>query len=406
MDLDVGDLRAQFPALGQEVRGKPLAWLDNAATTQKPRLVLEAISRHYERDNANVHRGVHTLAVRATEAYEAARARVAGFLHASDTGEIVFTRGATESINLVAECYGRSVLRAGDEVLITALEHHANLLPWQRVCRATGARLRIAPIDDRGALVVEEYARLVGPRTRIVAVAHASNALGTLNPVEELARLAHAQGAVVLIDGALAAAHLPAIDVAAIGCDFYVCSSHKMYGPTGLGVLWGKAALLDAMPPWQVGGDMVVRVEEDDATFAAPPLRFEAGTPHVDGAVGFAAALDWLDGLGPAAAAHERDLVAHAASALAEVPRVRLVGTAPERIAVVSFVVEGVHPHDVATVLDDEGIAVRAGDQCAQPLMRRLGVPGTVRASFAAYNTHDEVDRLVAATRRAVSLLT
>ena len=402
--LDPRAVRRQFPALAQRVRGVRLAYLDNAATTQKPRAVLRALTAHYTRDNANVHRGVHALGARATAAYEAARARVARFLGAADAGEIVFTRGATEAINLVAQSYGRSVLAPGDEVVVTAMEHHSNLLPWRRLCEQTGAHLRVAPVDDRGVLDLAGYERALGTRTRLVAVAHVANALGALNPVAELARLAHARGAVLLADGALAAAHVGGVDVRALGCDFYACSSHKVYGPTGVGALYGRAELLRAMPPWQTGGEMVLAVGDDDVTWAPPPLRFEAGTPPIADAVGFAAALDWLEPLAPAAAAHEQALVADAAAALAAVPGVRVVGPAA-RVAVVSFVVDGVHPHDVATVLDDAGVAVRAGDQCAQPLMRRLGLPGTVRASFAPYNTSDEVERLVAAVGRARALL-
>jgi cysteine desulfurase/selenocysteine lyase len=405
LQLDIRGVRRQFPALRQLVRGHPLAYLDNAATTQKPAAVLRAIERHYERANANVHRGVHTLGARATEAYEAARQRVGRFLGARDPREIVFTRGTTEAINLVAQSWGRTQLTAGDEVIVTALEHHANLLPWRRLCDEVGATLRVVPVDARGTLVVDAYARFLGARTRLVAVAHAANALGTVTPVAKLVRLAHAVGAVVLVDGAVGAAHLP-VDVAALDCDFYACSGHKLYGPTGVGVLYGKAALLDAMPPWQTGGDMVLTVGDDAVTYAPPPHRFEAGTPPVAAAIGLAAAIDWLAETGFAQVRrHERALLAHATEALGAIPSVRLVGTAPDRVAIVSFVVDGIHPHDVATVLDDHGVAVRAGDQCAQPLMRALGLAGTVRASLALYNTDDEIERLAAAVRHAVTIL-
>ncbi len=393
--FDVAAVRADFPALGQRVNGRPLVYLDNAATTQKPRAVLAALRRHYVRDNANVRRGVHTLGARATAAYEGARQTVASFL-GGDAHEIVFTRGATEAINLVAASYGRTHLRAGDEVLVSELEHHANIVPWRMLCEATGAVLRVAPVDDRGALLLDAYAACLGARTKIVALAHASNALGTLNPVTELARLAHRAGAVVLIDGAQAVAHLP-VDVGAIGCDFYVFSGHKVYGPTGIGALWGRAALLEAMPPWQGGGEMVRSVAWDAIAFERPPQRFEAGTPAVADAVGLAAALEYLGALDRAAlAAHERELMLTAGEALARVPGLRLIGSAPDKIGGHSFVLAGMHPHDVATVLDGEGIAVRAGHHCAQPILRRFGVAATVRASFGLYNRLDEIDHLIA----------
>ena len=403
--LDIRAVRRQFPALRQLVHGHPLAYLDNAATTHKPTRVLDILVHHYERDNANVHRGLHTLGVRATEAYEKARARVAQFLGAREAAEIVFTRGTTEAINLVAQSYGRSHLQPGDEVIVTAMEHHANLLPWRRLCTEVGARLRVVPIDAEGGLRVDEFARLLGGKPRLVAVAHAANALGTVNPIAKMIRLAHAVGAVVLVDGALAAAHAP-VDVAALDCDFYACSAHKLYGPTGIGALYGKAALLAAMPPWQTGGDMVLAVEDDAIRYAEPPQRFEAGTPPIAEAIAFAHALDWLAELGhERVLAHERALLTHATEELRAVEGVRLVGTTRDKVAVVSFIVEGLHSHDVATILDDAGVAVRAGDQCAQPLMRALGLPDTVRASFAAYNTVDEIDRLVDGVRQARALL-
>jgi cysteine desulfurase / selenocysteine lyase len=403
--LDLARLRREFPILAEHVHGRPLVYLDNAATTQKPAAVLRALRDFYEHDNANVHRGVHALAVRATDAFEEARARVRAFLGAADDREIVFTRGTTEAINLVAASWGRTQLRAGDQVLITEMEHHANLVPWQRVCAETGAALRVAPVDDRGALDLDAFAGLLDARTRLVAAAHVSNALGTVNPVAELTRLAHARGALVLVDGALAAGHLP-LDVGAIGCDFYALSGHKLYGPTGIGVLYGRGEILAGMPPWQTGGEMIRTVTFDRTTFNDVPHRFEAGTPHVAGAVGLAAAIAWIERVGPQVlAAHEQTLLAYAAAALGAIPGLRLVGTAAAKTALHSFVLDGLHPHDVATVLDDEGVAVRAGDQCAQPLMRRLGLTGTVRASFAAYNGRDDVDRLVAALGRARELL-
>ena len=395
--FDVDAVRADFPALRQRVHGRPLVYLDNAATTQKPDAVLRALRRHYRRDNANVRRGVHTLGARATAAYERARAVVRRFLGAADDGEIVFTRGTTEAINLVAASFGRMHVGPGDEVLVTEMEHHANIVPWQMLCRATGAVLRVAPIDDDGTLVVDAFARLLGPRTRIATFAHVSNALGTLNPVAELTALAHAAGAAVVIDGAQAVAHVP-VDVHAIDCDFYACSAHKLYGPTGVGALYGRAALLEAMPPWQGGGEMVRTVTWDTATYERPPHRFEAGTPPIAAAVGMAAAIEYLAGLDRRAlAAHEADLLAYAARTLAAVPGLRFVGTAPRKVGGHSFVLDGHHPHDVATLLDGEGVAVRAGHHCAQPVLRRLGVAATLRASFALYNRRRDVDRLAAA---------
>ena len=387
------------------MHGHPLAYLDNAATTHKPTQVLDMLVRHYERDNANVHRGLHTLGVRATEAYEHARARVARFLGAQSPGEIVFTRGTTEAINLVAQSYGRTHLRPGDEVIVTAMEHHANLLPWRRLCTEVGATLRVVPVDDEGGLRVDEFARLLGGKPRLVAVAHAANALGTTNPIAKMIRLAHAVGAVVLVDGALAAAHTP-IDVTALDCDFYACSAHKIYGPTGIGALFGKAALLATMPPWQTGGEMVLSVDNEAIRYAEPPQRFEAGTPPIAEAIAFASALDWIADVGhDRILEHEQALLAHATETLRSVEGVHLVGTTRDKVAVVSFNVEHLHAHDVATVLDDAGVAVRGGDQCAQPLMRALGVQGVVRASLAAYNTVEEIDRLVDGVRQARALL-
>jgi cysteine desulfurase / selenocysteine lyase len=400
--FDLSRIRADFPILSSVVRdGHPLVYLDNAATSQKPRPVIDAISRFYASENANIHRGLHYLSERTTEAYNGARERVAGFLGAATSSEIVFTRGTTEAINLVAQSWGRSSLQAGDEVLVTIMEHHANLLPWQVVCEQTGARLRAVAITDRGELDTDSFDRLLTERTRLVAIGHVSNALGTVNPVRKLATQARARGALVLVDGAQSAPHLP-IDVAELGCDFFACSGHKMLGPTGIGVLYGRLELLEAMPPWQTGGDMIERVSLERSTWALPPARFEAGTPPIAEVIGLAAAIDYLESVGLHAIGEwERELLARATELIGALPGVRLVGTAPEKAGVLSFVLEDIHPHDVGAVLDDDGIAVRAGHHCAQPLMQRLGVPATVRASFAFYNTLDEVEALAAGVERA-----
>jgi cysteine desulfurase/selenocysteine lyase len=390
----VQDVRRDFPILETRTRGRPLVYLDNAATTQKPRQVIDAVSGFYASANANIHRGVYALSEQATVAYDAARSRVAQFLGATSASEIVFTRGTTESINLVAQSWGRATLRPGDEILVTAMEHHSNLIPWQLLAEQTGAVLRAAPLTERGELDLDAWRELLSERTRLVAVAHVSNALGTVNPVRELADAAHARGALVLVDGAQSAPHFQ-VDVSALGCDFFACSGHKLYGPTGIGVLFGRAELLERMPPWQGGGGMIASVTLERATWAEPPARFEAGTPPIAGAIGLAAALDYLEGVGrEPIATWENALVRQAIEQVGAVPGVRLIGNAARRAAVVSFVVEGVHPHDVGAVLDDEGIAVRAGHHCAQPLMRHFGVPATIRASFACYNTPDEVDAL------------
>ena len=402
---DIERLRDDFPALRQHFGGRPLVYLDNAATTHRPTVVLDTLDRFYRRDNANIHRGVHRLSVRATEAYEGARATVARFLNAARAEEIVFVRGATEAINLVAHSFARPRLRDGDEILVSELEHHANIVPWQLVGAQTGARLRVVPITDAGELRMDAYERLLTERTRLVALTHASNALGTLNPVREIVARAHAHGVPVLLDGAQAVAHVP-VDVRALDCDFYVFSGHKVFGPTGIGVLYGKAALLAQMPPWQGGGDMIRSVSFEETTFADPPQRFEAGTPHIAGAIGLAAALDYLGALDAARLArHERDLLAYGTHRLAALPGVRVLGTAAEKVPVISFTIDGVHPHDAGTVLDQLGVAVRAGHHCAQPLMQRLGVPATVRASLAFYNTRTELDTLVEGVRRAIEVL-
>jgi cysteine desulfurase/selenocysteine lyase len=390
----IHEIRRDFPILDTLVRGRPLVYLDNAATSQKPQSVIDAISRFYSFANANIHRGVYALSEQATVAYDEARARVARFLGASSPSEIVFTRGTTEGINLVAQSWGRATLRPGDEILVTAMEHHSNLIPWQLIAEQSGAVLRAAPMTERGELDLDAWRGLLNERTRIVAVAHISNALGTINPVRELADEAHARGALVLVDGAQSAPHLR-VDVGALGCDFYACSGHKLYGPTGVGVLFGRAELLERMPPWQGGGGMIASVTLERSTWADPPARFEAGTPPIAEAVGLAAALDYVDRIGlDALSAWEDALLRQAVERVGSVPGVRLIGSPTHRAAVLSFVVEGIHPHDAGAVLDDEGIAVRAGHHCAQPLMRHFGVPATIRASFGLYNTPDEVEAL------------
>jgi len=403
--LDVARVRTDFPILSQTTRsGHPLAYLDNAATTQKPRQVIEAITRFYTSGNANIHRGVYELSERATAAFEGARERVARFIGAASPAEIVFTRSATEAINLVAQSWGRSTLRPGDEVLVTAMEHHSNLVPWQLVCEQTGARLRAVPITARGELDLEAAERLLGDRTRLLAIGHVSNALGTVNPVRALAARAHGRGALVLVDGAQSAAHLR-IDVAELGCDFFAFSGHKVYGPTGVGVLYGRADVLAAMPPWQGGGDMIEQVALEGSTWAAPPARFEAGTPPIAEVLGLATALDYFEAVGlDRIAAWEEELLRLATEQVGEIRGVRLVGTAPQKVAVLSFILDGVHPHDVGTILDDEGVAVRAGHHCAQPVMTSLGIPATVRASFAFYNTVREIEALARGVARAAEV--
>ena len=403
--LDVARIRTDFPILSQTTRsGHPLAYLDNAATTQKPRQVIEAVTRFYTSGNANIHRGVYELSERATAAFEGARERVARFIGAASPAEIVFTRSATEAINLVAQSWGRSTLRPGDEVLVTAMEHHSNLVPWQLVCEQTGARLRAVPITARGELDLEAAERLLGDRTKLLAIGHVSNALGTVNPVRALAARAHGRGALVLVDGAQSAAHLR-IDVADLGCDFFAFSGHKVYGPTGVGVLYGRADVLAAMPPWQGGGDMIEQVALEGSTWAAPPARFEAGTPPIAAVLGLATALDYFEAVGlDRIAAWEEELLRLATERVGEIRGVRLVGTAPEKVAVLSFILDGVHPHDVGTILDDEGVAVRAGHHCAQPVMTSLGIPATVRASFAFYNTVQEIEALARGVARAAEV--
>ena len=394
---DVTRIRRDFPILHQEIHGKPLVYLDNAATTQKPQTVIDALTRYYSFDNSNVHRGVHTLSMRATQAYEAARKKVASFINAADPAEIVFVRGTTEGVNLVACSYTRCCVREGDEVLISAMEHHSNIVPWQMLCEERGARLRVAPMNRSGELLLDEFEKLLTPKTRLVAVVYVSNSLGTVNPVGEIIALAHAREIPVLIDGAQAAPHL-AVDVRALDCDFFVFSGHKMYGPTGIGVVYGKRALLEKMPPYQGGGDMIASVTFEKTIYNTLPYKFEAGTPNVAGVIGLGAAIDYIESIGlPGIAAHEHGLVTYAADRLSSIPGIRLIGTAKEKASVVSFVLEGVHPHDVGTILDREGIAIRTGHHCTQPVMDFFGVPATSRASFGLYNTREEIDALVSA---------
>ena len=395
--FDVRAVRADFPALAQSVHAHPLVYLDNAATTQKPRQVIDAIARYYQEDNANVHRGVHALSERATAAYEGARETVRAFINAQSVHEIVFTRNATESINLVARAWGDANVRQGDEVLISAMEHHSNIVPWQLLCERVGATLRVAPIDDRGDIELDAFDRLLTPKTRIVAVAHLSNALGTINPVADIIRRAKAAGAAVLIDGSQAAYHM-SVDVRALGADFYVFTGHKVYGPTGIGVLYGREAVLEAMPPFLGGGDMIRSVTFEKSTWNDLPYKFEAGTPNIAGAIGLGAAVDYVRAIGfDAIGAHEAQLLARATEAVSSVPGVRIVGTARHKASVVSFVMEGVHPHDIGTIVDREGVAIRTGHHCAQPVMERFGIPATARASFAMYNTTEEIQALVRA---------
>ncbi|HEY0876974.1 MAG TPA: cysteine desulfurase [Zeimonas sp.] len=395
---------ADFPILARPVRGRRLVYLDNAATTQKPEVVIEAEARYYRQSNANIHRGVHWLSQHSTDLYEESRERVRSLLNAARSDEIVFTRGTTEAINLVAHSWARTNLKAGDEIVITTMEHHSNIVPWQLACAHTGAVLRVAPIGDDGALDLDAFDALLGPRTRLVALVHVSNALGTVNPVAALARRARSAGAVVLVDGAQAIAHT-AVDVQAIGCDFYAFSGHKVYGPTGIGALYGRHELLQAMPPWQGGGDMIRTVSFEASTWADAPQRFEAGTPNIAGVVGLGAAIDYLRDVGVERIAdHEHSLLAYATRSLETIPGLRLIGTAPGKAGILSFTVEGIHPHDLGTILDTEGVAIRAGHHCTMPLMQRFGIPGTARASLALYNDESDVDALVAAIRRAQDL--
>ena len=401
---DIESIRRDFPILSRKIRGKQLVYLDNAATTQKPQAVIDRIVRYYSEENSNVHRGVHYLSEIATVAYEDVRTVVMDFLNARSLKEIVFTRGTTESINLVAQSWGRKNVGPGDEVIISAIEHHSNIVPWQLLCEEKGATLRIIPVDDSGALRLDEYEKMLNGRVKIVAAGHISNALGTVNPIRRMTELAHAAGALMLIDGAQGIPH-GSVDVQEIGCDFYAFSGHKVYAPTGVGVLYGKEALLDAMPPWQGGGDMILSVAFDKTTYNALPYKFEAGTPNIAGVVGLGAALQYVGRLGVAnITSWEQDLLSYTTARLQEIEGLRLIGTASEKASVISFVLEGVHPHDIGTILDQEGIAIRTGHHCAQPLMMRFNVPATGRASFGLYNTREEADRLVEGLHKVIEV--
>jgi cysteine desulfurase/selenocysteine lyase len=402
--FDVERIRQDFPILRERIHGKPLVYLDNAATTQKPAVVIDAISHYYEHDNSNVHRGVHSLSERATAHFEASRVTVQRFLNAPSDKEIIFTRGCTEGLNLVMSSWGRTNVGPDDEVIISAIEHHSNIVPWQALCEEKGARLRVIPVNDQGELIIEEYERLLSARTRIVAVGHVSNALGTINPVREIADLAHLQGAVVVVDGAQGVPHL-GVDVQALGCDFYAFSGHKVYGPTGIGALWGKQELLEAMPPYQFGGDMILSVSFEKTTYNTLPYKFEAGTPNIAGSIAMAAALDYVDGVGrERIAAHEHDLLVYATESLLQIPEVVIVGQARKKASVLSFTLKGVHPHDIGTIVDEEGVAIRTGHHCAQPVMARFGIPATARASFGMYNTREEVQALVRAIAKVLEV--
>jgi cysteine desulfurase/selenocysteine lyase len=398
--FEVERVRRDFPILNQKVRGKALVYLDNAATSQKPQPVIDAIARYYQSGNANIHRGVHFLSEHATEEHEAARQLVRQFINAARTQELIFVRGTTEGINLVAQTYGRAHVGAGDEVLVSAMEHHSNIVPWQILCEQQGAKLRVIPINDQGELLLDEFEKLIGPRTKIVAVAHVSNALGTINPIREIVKIAHAHNVPVVVDGAQAVPHIK-VDVQDLDCDFYAFSGHKMYGPMGIGVLYGKYKLLEAMPPYQGGGDMIRSVTFEKTQYNTLPYKFEAGTPDVAGAIGLGAAIKYLNGIGiENVAAQEHELLEYATQALSKLSGIRIIGNAKNKAAVLSFVMDGVHPHDIGTILDQEGIAVRTGHHCAQPIMQRFGIPATVRASFGMYNTKAEVDALVAGIKK------
>ncbi len=395
--FDVNEVRKDFPVLHQMVNGHPLVYLDNGATSQKPRAVIDAVSHYYETYNANIHRGVHFLSENATREYEAARDTAQKFINAADRREIIYVRGTTEGINLVAQAYGRPRLKSGDEIVLSVMEHHSNIVPWQMLCQQTGATLKVVPVTDEGELDFEAYLKLLGPKTRIVALVHLSNSLGTINPVKEIVKAARDCGAVTLLDGAQAVPHLP-VDVQDIGCDFYAYSGHKVFGPTGIGILYGRRELLESMQPYQGGGDMIRTVSFEKTTYNDLPHKFEAGTPNIVGAIGLAAALDYVSNLGiDAIAAHEDEVVGYATQKVADIPGVRIIGTAAEKSGIVSFLMEGVHSHDIGTVLDSQGVAIRAGHHCTMPLMKRFGVAATSRASFALYNTKEEADKLVAA---------
>jgi cysteine desulfurase/selenocysteine lyase len=403
-DFDVAEIRKDFPILKQKVHGKPLVYFDNGATSQKPQQVIDALSRYYSAENSNIHRGVHDLSERATAAYETAREKIRAFINAPTDKEIIFVRGTTEAINLVAQSYGRSFLKTGDEIIVSAMEHHSNIVPWQILCEQVGAYLRVIPINHDGEILMDEYRRLLNERTKLVSVTHVSNALGTVVPVKEIVALAHQRGVPVLLDGAQAVPHLK-VDVQDLGCDFYAFSGHKVFGPTGVGVLYGRAEMLEKMPPYQSGGDMISLVTFEKTHYNVLPYKFEAGTPNIAGGIGLAAAIDYLDGLNwQQVEAHERQLLSYATDELSKIDAVRIIGTAEEKAGVVSFVIDHVHAHDVGTILDQEGVAVRAGHHCAMPVMQRFGVPATARASFAFYNTTAEIDVMVQAIHRVLKV--
>jgi cysteine desulfurase/selenocysteine lyase len=402
--FDVAKIRKDFPILEQKVNGKPLVYLDNAATSQKPQSVIDALVRYYSTNNSNVHRGVHTLSQLATDDYEEARGKVRAFLNAAEDREIVFVRGATEGINLVAQTFGRTNIGQGDEIIISAMEHHSNIVPWQLLCQERGAHLRIVPVDDAGELLIDEYERMLGPRTKLVSMTHVSNALGTVNPAKQIVGMAHRHGVPVLLDGAQAVPHCP-VDVQDLGCDFYVFSGHKLYGPTGIGVLYGRAELLEAMPPYQGGGEMIKSVTMEKTVYGDIPNKFEAGTPNIAGSIGLGVAIDYINDLGiDWIAAYEQELLEYGTDCLSGLSTVRIIGTAPVKSGILSFVMDGVHPHDIGTILDREGIAVRTGHHCAQPLMERYGILATSRASLAFYNTKEEIDALVKGLDRVLEV--
>ena len=402
--LDVSKIRADFPVLHQEVNGKPLVYMDTGATSQKPQSVIDALVRYYTEDNSNVHRGVHTLSQRATEDYDAARSTARQFLNAASDQEIIFVKGTTDGINLVAHSYGRQHLGPGDEIIISTMEHHSNIIPWQVLCQENGAHLRVIPINDEGELLIDEYESLLTPRTKLVSITHVSNVLGTINPIEQIVEMAHSRGVPVLVDGAQAAPHM-AVDVQKLGCDFYVFSGHKLYGPTGIGVLYGKFDLLEAMPPYQLGSDMIKSVTFESTIYNDLPYKFEAGTPHIAGVIGLGAAIDYVSDIGmDCIDTYEHGLLEYGMECLSSIGGVQIIGTASEKSAILSFVMDGIHPHDIGTILDTEGIAIRTGHHCAQPLMDRFGVPATARASLAFYNTRDEIDVLVKGIDRVLEV--
>ena len=404
LSFNVERIRADFPILQRQINGKPLVYFDNAATSQKPQVVIDALARYYSETNSNVHRGVHTLSQLATRDYEGARTIIRRFLNAADDKEIIYTSGTTAGINLVAQTYGRKFIKAGDEIIISTIEHHANIVPWQMLCEETGAVLRVIPCNDAGELLMDEYEKLLNPRTKLVAVNHVANALGTINPVERIIELAHAHDAVALIDGAQSAPHFK-VDVRAMDCDFYVFSGHKVCGPTGIGVLYGKQHLLESMPPWQGGGDMIRVVTLEKTTYNDLPYKLEAGTPNIEGAIGLGVAIEYLENIGlDAIAAYEQELLDYATELIGALPGVKLIGTARAKASVLSFVLDDIHPHDIGTILDQEGIAIRAGHHCAQPVMQRFNVPATARASFAFYNTKAEIEALAEGIQKVTTI--